>query len=265
MALCLPRALGAGPLVQQALRAAPALGQLCAGALASSHAPGSCAAGLSHLWDPRRPLPPPLPPAAARGFASASAWRQQREQPPSPAAAAAATAAAEELQTCSSSSMDGALGAAPVPEMPAEAVAAAAGDAAGGVGGGSGWQNDPADCDICETVPKYLDAEATEAMAQLQLGRHRGGSLRLLPAANSTHEQVGAAAAAAAAGLATAAAAARVTCWPAQAAPRSLPLAACGAPTHPHQRLLMVAPPLDHLLQRGRRCSRRMRTTWAAR
>ncbi|KAI7843760.1 hypothetical protein COHA_002658 [Chlorella ohadii] len=80
--------------------------------------------------------------------------------------------------------------------MPAEAVAAAAASeaaaaaAAAADGGGNGWQNDPADCEVCETVPKVLDAEATAAIKELQLGRHRGGSTRPLPAADSPHEQV---------------------------------------------------------------------------
>ena len=192
MALAAQRALGAGPLLQQALRAAPALAQLCAGALAASHASSSSAAGLAHLWDPRRPLPPPLPPASARGFASASTWRQQREAPPS-----AAAAAAEQQAASSSSSSRGqtlGLGTALMPEMPAEAAAAAAASeaaAAAAPDGSTGWQNDPADCEVCETVPKMLDAEATAAMKELQLGRYRGGSTRPLPTADSPHEQVG--------------------------------------------------------------------------
>lgn len=188
MALAASRALGAGPL-QQALRAAPALAQLCAGALAASHAPSSSGLGLAHLWDPRRPLLPPLPPA--RGFASASAWRQQREQPPS-AAAAAVAAAEQQAGSTSGRGQALGLGAAVMPEMPAEVAAAAASEAAAAAApdGGSGWQNDPADCEVCETVPKVLDAEATAAMQDLQLGRHRGGSTRPLPAADSPHEQV---------------------------------------------------------------------------
>ncbi len=194
MALAASRALGAGPLLQQALRAAPALAQLCAGALNACQASSSNAAGLAHLWHPRCPLPPPLPPAAARGFASASAWQQQREQPPSPAAAAA-FGAEQEGSSSGGRGQSLGLGAAVMPEMPAEAVAAAASEAAAAAaaaadGGSNGWQNDPADCEVCETVPKVLDAEATAAINELQLGRHRGGSTRPLPAADSPHEQV---------------------------------------------------------------------------
>ena len=182
MALSLAARLQGVPALVQTLRAAPALLQLCQGSLAAVQATSSPAVASLLPWAAGGP-PPPLPPAAgaAHAFTSAAAW--QRQAPPSSAAAAAW----RDTPRGDAAGGSGAAGAAGSAPPGADAAAAQSTDA-----GAAGGQNDPADCEICETVPKSLDAEtaaATQAAADMA-ARGRGGEPRPLPVATSPGEKV---------------------------------------------------------------------------
>lgn len=263
---------GGAPLAAQALRAAPTLVQACsAWKTAAAAADSSSSSPLQQRWDPRLPLPPPPAAAAckgggARAYASRAAWQQRHCLLHSSAAAGAPWRQGAQLDGGSSTGSSSSGG---------DGGAAAATDPAS-------WENDPADCDICESGPKTLDAEATAALKQqLREGRARGGGVgdaRPTPSAapseqarrecRAARKGVGAASAVCYSLVAYGAGGAVGTTTGARAAAgegclRRRLLAAVPARLPRRSR---SHPPIAHSPRFSfGRCSRRTRTTWAVR